>query len=272
MSQAVYTTRLGAGLGLVTETQSMLRLLTPGMAPTELLQAALASGEFPNVSGRRLRNIVQEAFAPRYMTGRTRYAEVIRQVQPIASKEDLLQLMLLCTCRANAVLADFVRDIYWPAYSGGKSDLGKSDGVAFVSAAVSDGITTTHWSQAVVTRVGAYLLGACADFGLLGPSRAGVRPIRRFQITPLVASILAHELHSSGAGDNALVRHQDWLLFGLEPDDVLDELKRMSLRGELLVQAAGSVISISWRYKTLEGYLDGISALSGVEHGHDRLL
>ncbi len=52
-----------------------------------------------------------------------------------------------------------------------------------------------------------------------------------------MASILAHDLHFRGVGDNALLRSPDWQLFGLEAEDALGELRRLSLRGELIVQS-----------------------------------
>jgi hypothetical protein len=65
---SLYTTQLGAGLGLVSETKTLLDLWSPGMScGSELHQIALESGRFPTVTARRLRNIVVECFAPRYL-------------------------------------------------------------------------------------------------------------------------------------------------------------------------------------------------------------
>ena len=63
----LYTTQLQAGLGLVEETKLLLSLFEPGTSTSELYEKALSSGMFPLVSARRLRNIVAECFAPRYM-------------------------------------------------------------------------------------------------------------------------------------------------------------------------------------------------------------
>ena len=62
-----YTTQLQAGLGLVNETKTLLDLWSPGMSAVQLHQVALESGRFPTVTARRLRNIVVECFAPRYL-------------------------------------------------------------------------------------------------------------------------------------------------------------------------------------------------------------
>ncbi len=89
--------------------------------------------------------------------------------------------------------------------------------------------------------------------------KAGARSITTFRITPNVASILAHDLHFKGLGDNALLRSPDWGLFGLEAEDALGELKRLSLRGELIVQSAGGVTQVSWKYKSMEELANGIA-------------
>src|SRR3954471_3516136 len=56
--------------------------------------------------------------------------------------------------------------------------------------------------------------------------------------TAVTTSVLAPELHFRGLGDSAVVHHSEWSLFGLEPADVLQELKRLALRGEIIVQSS----------------------------------
>jgi hypothetical protein len=53
--------------------------------------------------------------------------------------------------------------------------------------------------------------------------------------------------------------HGDWTLFGLDRNDVLDEFKRLSLQGYVIVQAAGEVTRISWQYTSLEALTDVIT-------------
>ena len=43
---------------------------------------------------------------------------------------------------------------------------------------------------------------------------------------------------------------------GLAREDVLEELKRLSLKGLLIVQAAGDVIRISWKQQDMEALCD----------------
>jgi hypothetical protein len=48
------------------------------------------------------------------------------------------------------------------------------------------------------------------------------------------------------------VHHAEWRLFGLAPTEVLQELKRLALRGEIIVQAAAAIIDIGWKHKSME--------------------
>ena len=67
---------------------------------------------------------------------------------------------------------------------------------------------------------------------------------------------MEHELHFAGVGDNALLAHEDWRLFGLAREDVLEEFKRLSLKGLLIVQAAGDTIRIGWKQQDMEALCD----------------
>ena len=64
---AQYTTKLQAGLGLIEETYRLLEIWEPGMNRQALLDRSLELGCFPNITARRLRNIISEAFAVRYL-------------------------------------------------------------------------------------------------------------------------------------------------------------------------------------------------------------
>lgn len=226
------------------------------MSTTQLLQAARDSGRFPGVTARRLRNVVVECFAPRYLADGGRPALLLKRLGGAVSATELAQLMLLYTSRASSILGDFIRGVYWSRYAGGYTHITNDDARAFVQRGIDDGKTAKRWSETTVRRVAGYLTGCCADYGLLERGVRSNRRILSFRIAPSVAAYLAHELHFAGVGDNALVAHEDWKLFGLAREDVLEELKRLSLKGLFIVQAAGEVVRISWKHQTMEGLCD----------------
>jgi hypothetical protein len=251
-----YTTQLQAGLGLVNETKVLLDLWSPGMTANQLHQLALDSGRFPMVTARRLRNIVVECFAPRYLANQGTPAAHLKRLAPTLPTSDLMQLMLVFTSRANPILGDFVRNVYWARYAGGYTQISTDDARVFVERAIDDEKTVKRWSETTVRRVSAYLTGCCADYGLLERGARSIRRILPFRISPAVTAYLAYELHFAGVGDNALLTHIDWQLFGLAREDLLEELKRLSLRGLLIVQAAGDVIRISWIKEDMKALCD----------------
>jgi len=254
-----YTTQLQAGLGLVSETKTLLELWSPGMSANQLHQVALESGRFPTVTARRLRNIVIECFAPRYLVAGGAAAIHLKRLSSTIATADLTQLMFLFTSRANPILGDFVRQVYWGRYAGGYTHITNDDARVFVDRGIDDGKTVKRWSETTVRRVSAYLTGCCADYGMLERGLRSSRRILPFRISPVVAAYLAYELHFAGVGDNTLLTHEDWALFGLAREDVLEEIKRLSLKGLLIVQVAGDVIRISWKQQDMEALCDVIS-------------
>ena len=260
INRKLYTTQLQAGLGLIDETRIILDLWEPGMSVQQLAQKALETGSFSTVTARRLRNVVAEAFSPRYMVDEGQPATHLKQLlSRHAADADVIQLMFLFTSRANPILADFVRQVYWQRYAGGYSEVRGEDARAFVERAIEDGKTGKHWADSTVRRISGYLMGCCADFGLLESGSKSTRRIVSFRISTAATAYLAYELHFSGMGDNALLIHEDWGLFGLDREDVLAEIKRLSLKGLLLVQVAGEAVRISWKYPNMEVLCDAIA-------------
>ena len=251
-----YATTLNAGLGMIEETKIMLELWNPGMSSSELLQMGLQSGRFPNITARRLRNFVVEGFARCYLRDDAAPARLLRQVQGVLANPAFDQILFVYNCRVHLILADFVRDVYWQAYTAGRVSLSNEEARAFVVRANQDGKTSTPWSDSSIQRVARYLTSYCADFGLLEGGVKQTRKILPYRIEPDVSAILAYDLHFRGHGDNAVLSHPDWALFGMERDDVLDEMKRLALKGLLIVQSAGGVTRISWPHKTMEELAD----------------
>lgn len=208
-------------------------------------------GAFPIISARRIKNIVIEAFAPRYLIDNGAPAQLLKTIQGRLNAADFRHLLFIYTCRANPVLGDFVREVYWGRYASGQNTIMKDDAHAFISRAVADGKTRARWSETTILRVSQYVLGACADFGLVGAMRKGGRGILPFRITPVVSSFLVHDLHFRGYGDNAVVQHPDWMLFGLHPEDTLGEMKRLAMNGQFILQSAGGVVHIAWKLKSM---------------------
>jgi hypothetical protein len=250
-----YTTQLQAGLGLIEETRLLLGLYEPGMTTSELSEKALTSGLFPLVSARRLRNIASECFAPRFLR-EPGTAAALKVLAGRLTRQEFSQLLFLYTARANLILDEFAREHYWPRYSAGQDSLTLDDAREFVLKGVRDGKTQKSWSDTTINRIASYLMGCCADYQLLSANTRGLRRILPFRILPRVAAYLAYDLKFQGLGDNQIIGHSDWQLFGLEREDVREEFKRLSLQGFLIMQSAADVTHISWTHKHMDEVVD----------------
>jgi hypothetical protein len=248
----MYTTRLQAGLGLIQETRVLLELWQPGMDARGLQVSALHSGQFPNVSARRLRNVVAEGFAPRYLTDKSLPALLLKQFLPLLSQAEFEQLLFVYTCRANPILGDFTRDVYWPAYCASHGSLSNEQARNFVADAQHNGKTNKPWSDTTIRRVAGYLTGCLADFGLLEPGRKSSRRFLPYHPHARSLTLLAYEMHFTGWGDNQILSHPDWGLLGQERADMLEQFKRLSLKGWVIYQSAGGATRISWPCNSME--------------------
>ncbi len=252
MTTEPYNANLQAGLGVIAEAWSLLDLWAPGMTAPALNAIALKSGRFPNMSARRLRNFVIECFAPRYLRDGGETAVRLKALSPVLSKRELDQLHFIATCRANSILRDFVRDVYWTAYSAGRVTLTNTQAREFVVRANQDGRMKQTWSDSTIRRMAGYLTGCCSDFGLLESGTRRERRILPYRIEARVAIVLAYELHEAGAGESLVVGDCVWSLFGMDRADVVNELKRLALQGYFLVQSASGLLRIEWRIKSWE--------------------
>jgi len=259
MTTEAYSSMLNAGICMIDETRILLNLWQPGMNNMELHRIALQSGLFPNITARRLYNFIKECYSPRYLVNGGTPALLLKSVQSVFSNRELNQLLFLYTCRESRVFYDFVREVYWNAYSSGKEKISNEDACLFVTRANQDGKTVQPWSENTLQRVAQYLTTSGADFGLLEDGRKSVRKILPFRVESRVAVILAYDLHFSGHGDNSILSHPDWALFGMDRSDVLNEFKRQALKGWWILQSAGEVTRIGWQYQTMEELINGLS-------------
>lgn len=251
-----YTTQLQAGLGLVEETKELLALYEDGVAASDLYDLAMSSGSFPTITARRLRNIVAECFAPRYL--KSHAALGLKTLSSVLPSLSLRQLFLIHTALANPILLDFISEVYWSKYAAGQDELTADDARRFVENAVNEGRTQTQWSESTIKRVSSYVLGCCADYDLLSSGRSTKRRIQPQRMTTTSALYLSYWLHFEGLGDNAVISHKLWGLFGLEANEVRAEFKNLAKHGWIIMQSAADITRVTWNYKTMEEVIDVI--------------
>ena len=258
MSNQKYTTQLSAGLGLTEETKSLFNLFEPGMTVALMLDKALESGAFSNITARRLRNIIAECFFPRYLRTKN-VAHLVKDLIPKLTATELSQVFFYYTAKANPILADFVTEVYWQKYAAGYYALQVEDAKYFIEFALQNGRMQKTWTDSTIKKVTSYIIGCLVDYSFLAVENSKERRLTPPRLSEKFAVYLAYELHFSGCGDNAVINHADWQLFGLSPNDIRDEMKYLSLNRHWIIQTAGEVVQISWTYKSMEEVISGIA-------------
>lgn len=258
MAEQFYTTQLSTGLALNEEMRLILNVWQPGMSNQNLITECLQSGVFSTITATRLRNMISGCFTPRFLHGE-RNAENAKYAMNKLSTPELCSIFFIYTVRANYILRQFLVQVYWQRYSSGQSFISTEEAKSFVTQGLQDGMMKKPWSETTIKRNSSYLIGCLVDYGFLEVENRVERKITPPRLSDSIVVYLAYELHLLGLGDNAIINHPDWQLFGLEPSDVREELKALAVNRHWIFQAAGSVVQISWAYNSMEEVIDVIS-------------
>ncbi|MBW2321580.1 MAG: DUF1819 family protein [Deltaproteobacteria bacterium] len=260
MTPKKYTTALSKAQGMIEETFALFSVWEPGMSTQQLASKAIEEGVLSKATAKRVRDMVVEQFAPRYLVNGAQAAKQVKILLGAgASITKLKQILLIHTARANAVLYDYICETYWPKYQAGRETVSKDDAIQFLESAVNIGRLPKRWSDKMMDRVASYLGGCLADFGLVEEGRKSTRRILQYRIDRLTSLYLVHDTRFSGYNDSGIIEHPDWKLFGLEGIDIVRELQRIS-NDHFILQYSGELIRFSWNYKTMEEALRGIAA------------
>jgi len=256
----LYTTELSKGQGAIAETLALLEHWTPGMTAEELTRVTVEEGLLSRATANRAWDLASRVFARRLLADEGKPAARLRHLVDAGADRDVVrQLLFVFTTRAHPILRDFVIDVYWPLCRDGALKMGRSEADRFIEAAKADGRIRPPWSPAVSERAARYLTGTLSDFGLLEDKRATVRATLPFSILAGTTLFLAHEIHFADFSDNSILDSPDWKLFGLQRADIVRQLERVAQRGHFIIQFAGDLLRIGWRYESMEECLDAIA-------------
>ena len=123
-----------------------------------------------------------------------------------------------------------MREVYWERYAAGAQMLRQEDARAFIRRGVDDGKTIKRWSDAMIARVSNYLLGTCADYGLVGKLARSGRRSCPFALSPRSPPFLPTICTLRVSETAACWRMRTGSCSGLQREDVRSELRRLALR------------------------------------------
>ena len=255
-----YTIGVCKGSALLEETKALLRAWKPAESLREFRDRVLREDLLGKPTAYRVNDIVRRFFAPRFLVAEGRPAVFLKALLRGRNGGQLFPaLCLLYAARQDELLRDIIVELYWPAVAEGRLTLGIRDVVMFLRQAEEDGRIPARWSEQVKLRVGRGILRALVDFALLKEVRRGRRETVVYRPNDGAVVYLAHDLHFAGATDGAMVRHRDWALFGLREQDVVATMHRLGSDRWWVVQAAGSVVRITWRYESMQEVVDALA-------------
>lgn len=255
-----YTSALCKGPALLDETRSLLQHWTRGEQIGHLTERVLRNNLLGRTTARRTKDIVRRVFARRFLMPTDAPARRLKKVMDNGLPQKLFaEVLFLHAARTDPLLYDFTTEVFWPAWRRGRSVLTRDDVVAFLAEATDGGQIERAWSETVQVKVAQNVLSTLGDVGFVREEHRGHREIASYYLSDDGAAYLAYELHETGLSDSAMCDHPDWRLFGLDRGRVLGRLDNLGEDKGILVQRAGSVVRITWKYKSVEELIDGLT-------------
>ena len=258
----LYTIRISKGAALIPETRSLLREWTASEDAAQLAKRVLESDLLGKATARRVRDIVQRCFGPRYLAPARCPAQHLKTlVETRPSGDWFRDLCLLYTARADRLIRDAVTVLLAGARDEGRLALSVDAAVTFLCEAEQNERMATRWAAETKKKIARGLLKALGEFGFLANSGRGAKEIQPFAPHPVAIAYLAYELHFSNVTDAGVASHDDWSLWLLNNAAVRDRLDELSRHGLWVFQAAGSVVRITWNVSTMEEAVDVLARL-----------
>ena len=142
-----YAVRIAKGAGLIAETRELLRAWQPGESAAVLAERVLKTDLLGKSTARRVKDIVQRVFAPRYLYPAGCPAVYLKRLVERHTTGDWFRdLCLLYTARANRLVRDSVTVLLRNARDEGRIALSVDAVVAFLREADQNGMMAHPWS------------------------------------------------------------------------------------------------------------------------------
>jgi hypothetical protein len=257
-----YTITICKGAGLLAETRQLVQHWRPGEAVDPFVHRVLEEDLLGRYTALRAQDIARRVFARRFLRPTDRPARILKGIlEHGLPSRTFTELLFLFACRADDLLYDFTILVYWAAARRGRLRLALQDAIDFLAEAAGDGRIPQPWSELVQVKIARGLLGMLRDVHFLREQGKGHqdRDILPYHVSDEGVAILARELHERGTTDSGIPEHPDWELFGLSRGAVIERLDTLGEQRGLMVQRAGSVVSITWRVQSMEDLIDALA-------------
>lgn len=257
--KVTYTQALAKGGALLPETRALLQAWQPDEPYAVFAERVLREDVLGRATAHRVKDILR-VFNRRYLVPSDVPARRLKRLISFpATRQMFSDLVFFYTAQQDDLLRDFTISRYWPAVREGRLTITNQEVRGLIWEAEQDGRIPTPWSAEIKRDMAGRVMITLTDFGLLQelkPARREVTPYRPSDGTLLY---VAHLLHWAGITDASLAEHETWALYGLEPRDVWNRLDALGGEGWFILQRAGEVVRIAWKYGTLDEVVDVIA-------------
>lgn len=244
----IYNSNLAKGTGLINETLSLIEFYEFGESKEDFLDRCISNNILNKSTERRTKDIIKLVFFDRYWKEDENVIQYLKIMRDNGlSLEAMKSLLFVYTVRANHILYDFTLEIREVIQS---NKINKETAKNFLLKSISNG-KAPAWSDSMIIRISSYLISCLKDFDII--NKQGYITIK-FPDTR-VFNYLLHELHFKGYSDEQIVQDDIWNLFGLDLNELIKEIERISFKGTFIYQSSGEILKIGWNYKTMMDFI-----------------
>jgi hypothetical protein len=159
------------------------------------------------------------------------------------------RILYYYTVQSDSLLYDFVTEYLFNLNFIGDTIITTNKAQKFFKKVSDSGKTSTSWSDTVCNRVARNVLTTLRDFHILeGKVKKNIAPV----YLPVETFVyVAYLLCRKSPGGEKILQHPDWKLFLLTPNLVEKLFLEAHQHGYLKYYAAGSIIRITFKQKTI---------------------
>lgn len=248
-----YTTELSQGTAMINETLLLLPYYKIGMTANDLYDLVIKEGVLPSLTPKRTLNIINKVFFNRFVKNNPNlpcWLLEIRKKGLLLS--DFAQIIMVYCARSHKLYYDFILNVLNPLREKNETLLPRNYATDFIQSIVKN--NHVNWSETMQKKNAGYLRNTLNAFNQVNSKRE-ILPNR---VTDFSILYFLHELHFSGLSNEAIVNDSDWLLLGLTKEEVYRKILDMNIKGGYIAQRSGDLLSISWRYKTMEEFINAV--------------
>jgi len=254
MDDKRYNIDLCKGTGLIQESMVLLDVYDKTISKQRFVEKVIRENFLAKKSDKRIKDIVEIGFYKRYVNTNKDIPLYLSKLKDnYISLSVIQQIFLIYTSRANLILFDFIKDKYWNEINAGVIVFKNNYAKEFLNEIMKHNFIL-KWSESTQNKMSSYLMSALVDFKFIEKNGKVVTVF----INDITANYLLHELHFNGLSDEDIILAAEWKIFGLDKNQIIDIVHKISLTGIFLFQYSGDLFKINWKYQSMNEFIDGI--------------